>query len=275
MKLSKGIILKGLAFFAVLTIGVDSLQTLDAFTSGAPAQHSGGPAENGKTCNTSGCHTGTAVQQLEDLISSTIPSTGYIPGETYSLSTNISQAGKSKFGFQISAQSAQGAHLGTFLSSSNQTKIAGGTYLTHTSAGTSGQGERTWNFEWTAPSDPSIENVTFYAAFNATNSNNSSSGDAIFTSTLAVNRGDVATFAETISVDIAKIFPNPVSENLTVFLPINEPKQFNIYSQNGRLVKTLNAQVGDTHSFEISEIPRGVYIIEFSNQATPKPFIIQ
>ncbi|MFT7297668.1 MAG: hypothetical protein ACI9WO_000464 [Sphingobacteriales bacterium] len=275
MRITKGIILKGITFITVLSIGVDSAQTLSGYSPGAPANSSGGPAEGGRTCNTSGCHTGTAVQQLTDLITSDIPEEGFFPGETYSISTTIAQEAKSKFGFQISAQSDQGSHLGTFLSSTNETKIVSGNYLTHTSNGTSGAAERTWNFEWTAPSDPSVEDVTFYAAFNAANNNNSSSGDAIFTSTLSATRADLPTFAGLIESEKVKIFPNPVNENLTIFLPINESVAFKIFSQEGRLIKRLNAQIGDSHTFNVSELNSGVYIIEFSGHAKPKTFIVQ
>ena len=63
----------------------------------------------------------------------------------------------------------------------------GGRYITHTSAGTAqnGSNSRTWNFQWTAPAAGS-GTVTFYSAMNATNSSNSSSGDIIFKSSLAV-----------------------------------------------------------------------------------------
>jgi hypothetical protein len=62
-----------------------------------------------------------------------------------------------------------------------------GKYMTHTSAGTAqtATNSRTWTFQWTAPT-AGTGTVTVYAAMNATNSSNSSSGDLIYSSSLVI-----------------------------------------------------------------------------------------
>jgi hypothetical protein len=62
-----------------------------------------------------------------------------------------------------------------------------GKYITHTSSGTTqtATNSRTWTFQWTAPV-AGTGTVTVYAAMNATNFSNSSAGDLIYSSSLAI-----------------------------------------------------------------------------------------
>ena len=69
----------------------------------------------------------------------TIPET-YIPSEVYTIVVNLSRAGQSRWGFEMTALDADGARAGTFatdtagntqLSEANSTQ-----YIKHTAAGT-------------------------------------------------------------------------------------------------------------------------------------------
>ena len=152
----------------------------------APAGRTGSPGDGGLTC-INGCHAGPAATTQTGWITSNIPGTGYVPGNTYNIVATVTRAGHSKFGFEISPQSPTGTYLGTMIDTSTQTQIVSTKYITHTSTGTTGTiGFHTWAFNWTAPV-VGTGTVTFYGAFNATNSSNTSSGDTIFLSTLAVS----------------------------------------------------------------------------------------
>ncbi|TSA51300.1 MAG: T9SS C-terminal target domain-containing protein [Sphingobacteriales bacterium] len=162
-----------------------------AFTSsaGAPAAHTGSPGDGGVTCNVNGCHTGMAPTAAAGWITSNVPGTGYIPGNTYTITTTATQAACVKFGFQISPQSASvtGTYLGTMIvTDATNTHIVSTKYMEQTSAGTIGTtGSHTWSFNWTAP-PIGTGDVTFYGAYNCSNSNGGSSGDHIYTSSLVI-----------------------------------------------------------------------------------------
>jgi large repetitive protein len=160
-------------------------------SSGAPAGRTGSPGD-GSNCTA--CHAGTATTSA-GLITSNIPAGGYTPGQTYQITASVSSPGRTKFGFQVSPQNISGTLLGTLVNTTpTLTQLVGSSkYITHTSAGNQGgNGSHSWTFNWIAPT-AGTGNVTFYGAFNATNSNNSTSGDIIFLSTLAVQECVVAT----------------------------------------------------------------------------------
>ena len=176
-------------FSAVIVILILSLFSQNAFTNsgGAPAGLTGSPGDGGLTCNLSGCHTGLATTPVAGWITSNVPGTGYVPGQTYTITATATQAACVRFGFQISPQSITGTYLGTLVvTNSTTTQIVGTKYIEQKTAGTTGSTDtHTWSFNWIAPS-AGIGTVTFYGSFNCTNNNNSSSGDHIYTSTLDI-----------------------------------------------------------------------------------------
>ncbi|MFM1744787.1 MAG: hypothetical protein RLZZ630_724 [Bacteroidota bacterium] len=155
-------------------------------TSGAPAGYANDPASGQNNCTS--CHIGTAVVATPNTASITtnIPSGGYIPGQTYTITATVIYSGRSKFGFEIAAQSSNGATRGTIIvTNTAQTKLVNNNYITHTSGGTSGSGSKTWTFNWVAPAAGS-GTVGFYGAFNASNGNGSTLGDIIYITSTSV-----------------------------------------------------------------------------------------
>ncbi len=161
-------------------------------SSGAPAGYTGSTFENsGRTCGTgTGCHGGGSTLQ-NSWITTTIPACGYTPGQTYSISVFVTSPNRTKFGFSLSPQFNSGANsgatAGTLIATNGTQLQSSGRYITHTSAGNqqNGTNSRTWTFNWTAPASGS---VTLFAAMNAANSGNNSSGDIIFNGSLVVNQ---------------------------------------------------------------------------------------
>lgn len=183
------------------------------FSSGAPDASTGSPSD-GQTC--ASCHTGAAVIVLPNIISTTIPSSGYIPGNTYTVTASFPRAGHTTFGFQISPQDNSGIVMGTLNDINMETQITGfGTYITHSNLGTTGVGSKTWTFDWTAPST-GVGNVTFYGAFNASNGNGSSNGDSIFTTTHTVYESTLSANQLAYNPNQVRIFPNPVKDHFTI-----------------------------------------------------------
>ncbi len=158
-------------------------------SSGAPNGFSGSPGDAGNTCAISGCHSGIAVGIKSNVFTSNIPSDGYVPGTTYTITaTARSIPSRNTFGFQISPQTNAGVLVGTMIATNAGTKLTGaGKYLTHNSSGITGSnGVKSWSFNWVAPSAGS-GSVTFYGVFNHANGNGGTSGDSIFKSTFIVN----------------------------------------------------------------------------------------
>jgi hypothetical protein len=60
------------------------------------------------------------------------------------------------------------------------------------------------------------------------------------------------------------IYPNPTSGPLTI--KTEENSKFEVYSQNGQLVKTIETQKG-TNESDISDLPKGVYTVKSSKES--------
>lgn len=159
---------------------------------GAPAGRTGSPGDGGasQSCARSGCHTGGSNPvsgSVNASITSTIPATGYIPGQTYTVTGFVQGTSLVEFGFEISPQNTAGTQYGTLVVTDvNATQLVGSNkYITHKAAGTAGTGNRTWTFNWIAPT-AGTGAFSFYGAFNATNSNNNVSGDIIYLEELPI-----------------------------------------------------------------------------------------
>ena len=120
------------------------------------------------------------------MITSNIPVTGYIPGNTYIITASVAAQGYLRFGFEISPQDASGNLIGSMNDLGSETIIqAGGVYITHSSNQILTPDSKYWQFEWTAPMAGSGI-ATFYGAFNITNNDGSYTGDSVLVSTLVV-----------------------------------------------------------------------------------------
>ena len=239
---------------------------------GAPAGHTGSPGD-GKNCTA--CHSGTAAEFQSGWITSDIPVTGYVPGESYTITASASSAGRSKFGFQVSPQDNSGNLLGTLSVTSSETQLTGSNkYVTHTNSGTSGSNNsKSWTFTWKAPAKGSGD-VSFYGAFNATNSDNTSSGDIIYTSSLTVSENTTVGIEEyTAGIIELKVFPNPSSEKLNLKYSLEETSkvEIKIYSLDGKNSSVLFSGYKNKGEFDESYllnrnlIAKGFYFLELSN----------
>ena len=146
-----------------------------------PAEKTG--ATNEGTCID--CHAGNALNDSDGSLMLTIPET-YTPSEVYTIVVNLSRAGQSKWGFQMTALDADGARAGSFATdAAEDTQLSdanGKQYIQHTTDGTAAgtEDKHSWEFQWTAP-DADIGPITFYAAGNAANNNSLATGDYIYT----------------------------------------------------------------------------------------------
>lgn len=179
MKRNRLILFAGLPLLLVLLISNVLYHT------GSPGAKTGSPGDGGATCTQ--CHGGTA-QTVTGWITSNIPASGYVAGQTYTITATATHAGAALFGFELTAENTANAKKGTFIiTNAAETQLTNASKaVTHTTNGTNPTGNnRIWTANWTAPV-AGTGSITFYAAFNAANGNGASSGDVIYKSSLAV-----------------------------------------------------------------------------------------
>lgn len=152
--------LSTISFFALVLVAIAFLAQTNlvlAYPSGSPAGYTGSPGD-GQHCQS--CHGGNNAT-VNGWITSNIPTQGYTPGTTYSITATASGTGKK--GFEISPQSVSGAQLGILAAGTGNHLVGGTKYVTQNSSGASGS-TVSWTFSWTAPA-AGTGAVVFYGAF--------------------------------------------------------------------------------------------------------------
>jgi len=159
----------------------DVVRTVEAFSEGPPAGHTGAPGES--TCTN--CHVGPTSGGTFTIT----PPQNYVPGQTYQIVVRHVNPDPSRmrWGFQLTPLAGTTAAGTLIVTDSLNTQIVGGVgrdYIEHTGAGTHAGIQNTvaWNFNWTAPATD-VGTVTFYAAGNQANGDGTSGGDRIITAT--------------------------------------------------------------------------------------------
>ncbi|MFM1876825.1 MAG: hypothetical protein RL266_2562 [Bacteroidota bacterium] len=246
-------------------------------SAGGPAGNTGSPGD-GFTCARSGCHAGGPAQSNETVeLSSDIPQSGYIGGNTYNLTLTMTKTGGAKFGFQLSPQDISGIVLGT-LTAGTGSQITGGGYLTHTFNGTSvSGGTKSWDFQWTAPTSGTGD-VMFYMVGNFTNNNGSTNGDVIITESVAFNEASGVGISEA-QLEALSVYPNPVIEEIHVAAKdVDEEIFFTMYSIDGRKVLEEKHEAGDiTIDVSTKNLSTGVYFLqmEAGGNSTIKKLLVK
>ena len=147
----------------VIIVGTFLMLLLMAVPETAFANSSG---RTGSTdgCGAGSCHSSTSPTVVPAL--SGTPSSGYVPGTTYSLSISASggPSGTSG-GFNLDS------NHGVFSNPGQNARLSSGE-VTH-----SNSNSRTWSVDWTAPTTGSGD-VVFYLAVNLVNGNGGTSGDS-------------------------------------------------------------------------------------------------
>ncbi len=179
--------------------------SVHAYRGGPDPSRTGAPAIGGipveLTCNSTGCHSGNAVNDGMATFQILDAPASYTPGQTYTIRVSLSRASRSRYGFQLVALDQNGGNVGTLATNDTSTQLiaadpgswVGRNYIMHTTAGsaTSAPNQRIWTIRWTAPATRGGK-ITLYAAGNAANDDRSTAGDFIYT-TSAVIRPEVVT----------------------------------------------------------------------------------
>jgi hypothetical protein len=257
-------------------LGISALVLLESFGTiqlgkkdGTEPGYTGSPGDSLKNCTV--CHGGSAYP-VANWITSNIPSSGYVPGNTYTITATNYGIGHTRFGFSISPQAINGDLLGKLLLTDTvTTKLVGNDkYITYTAAGVESLDSMVWKFDWTAP-EAGKGDVVFYGAFNS-NQNGEKGGDVTYLSTLRVKETGTASIQTQDNKTIhVQIFPNPCSDYLNINFNNNISGQqttVNLVDLSGKqhynlLNEKWNNQVF-TQKLDIKNIPNGVYILSVS-----------
>lgn len=218
---------------------------------GAPAGHTGSPGD-AKNCTV--CHGGTATP-VTGILTSNVPPSGYLAGETYDFTVTLSGSGRK--GFQASPQNLAGALVGTLIAGQGNQIVGFSKYVTHTSA--SNAATATWNFQWTAPSTPGTGDVTMYIAGVISQPN-------VRLSSLLLNENYNVGIDEK-EAGIARIYPNPGSGSL--FLDMNLKNQ-------GLLKAEVYTLSGQKASFNLEQqIQEGSSNVSLNHNLSPGTYILR
>jgi hypothetical protein len=255
--------------------GVCALILLESFANkglgkvdGTEPGYTGSPGDTLKNCTV--CHGGTAVN-VQNWISSNIPSTGFVAGSTYTIRAVNTLIGHNRFGFSISPQALDGKLLGTMLVTDTvRTKLVGNNkYITYRAAGVQALDSNVWEFQWVAPTDGTKE-VVFYGAFNS-NVDGHKGQDVTRLSTLKVWREGFVSLKENNVLSQATIFPNPAQESISIQLSQvpSVQTEVNVLDIAGKVVQVDQFEVGQIlHQINVNTLPKGVYFVQLKSGAS-------
>jgi len=170
------------ALFFLINLLAISFQALNN-ASGPPAARTGGPGESNCTV---GCHSGSVITTGTNWnnisLTTNIPSGGYTPGTTYTITLSMTVTGISKWGFEATVLDGSGNMAGSFIAGTGSSIQTSGSrsYINHNSSGNLFSNTASWTFSWTAPS-VGVSGITFYTTVNAANNDGNTSGDQIYT----------------------------------------------------------------------------------------------
>lgn len=257
------------ALFALIGLGFTlSTTNLTAKNSGASLNSNYSGVNGGVTCNTSGCHSGAAVNSGPGsvVITTDIPAGGYVGGNTYTVTITVNAGGANgnKYGFSASAtKDGTATFTGGFANADNTTLVkASGNYIVHNSsvAGNGVNSSHSFIFNWTAPAI-GTGSVKFWAAGNSANGNNGSNGDQIYNSSLLVNEAPGASITEDI-IEAFNLFPNPATDYVTLSMPSEfMDGSLKVFDISGKMVYSSN--LSDTNlNIDLNTFVQGTYIVE-------------
>ncbi len=237
------------------------------YPTGAPAGYTGSPFDN-KNCTH--CHGGN-LSTVQGWITSNVPETGWIAGETYDITLTVNSGGKK--GFEISPQSFLGDLQGTLIAVSGTQLVGNNKYITHTSKVSATPA--VWTFHWIAPEE-GTGNVVFYGACAINESQTK------LTSLLLPE--DITASVQTEKETTINIYPNPASSaiNLSYELTNTEDVTISLFNVNGRLIKNILSQNQAAGSHKISynidnKMSAGIYLvsIKYGTHSTVRKILVQ
>jgi len=246
------------------------------------AGYTGSPGET--SCSAPGCHSGgtSATSGITITATPSFTNDEYVPGTTYTIAVTASAAGFTHYGFGCEILNDGNTNIGTMqlISGSGVKFLTAGSRkdAVHTTPKTGSS--VTFSFKWVAPAEGE-GNMSIYAAANAVNLNNSTSGDFPITPvSMLIGEGAVPInvglqdLGKTTGYDLS-VYPNPTNGASTISYSLKETETIviELIDISGKRVKELlnEKQNPGDHSqvLNFQSVPAGVYFIRTSAEGLP------
>lgn len=229
--------------------------------SNPPTAQTGAPGET--TCSTaSGCHSGGAY-------SGTVALTG-LPGQiqpntTYTVTITLNST-CSRTGFELTVLDKANAKCGTLAAGTGNNVKTVGTrqYVRQSNPVTMSGGKGSYSFKWTSPAAISGDSAFFYYAMLQANGNGKTSGDNANSGVTKVSMTQVSATEEQKQTSIS-LWPNPVSDFLTVSTEEGTRSDVALLGSDGRQISTFLHEGGD-RVLDVRALRSGTYFIRISGR---------
>lgn len=282
---------KGLLVVALLATA-GTAYTLTNFSTRAFGDSTGAPMKQGtsvayNSCNNVGCHTGNPLNSPQGsvTVSSDIPSSGWVPGRTYTITIRGSFPNRDVFGWQAmvwgNADSASIGRIATVpngvgtvsLSLLRRSPLAApydtNYYFGHRSADlavpTLGRSEV--SFLWTAPNEPGANtSASIYARFVAANGNGNNVGDFVLSGSASYLSAP-ASSQRLVTPVLFKAYPNPATDAIKFHSPWAGEVSATIADISGKIYskELLNTAANEEVILPVHSLPTGTYWLQLIN----------
>lgn len=220
--------------FGIATLSVWLLAT-SVLSTGAPAGRTGAPGD--LTCADGGCHPTNPLNSGDGQVTVEGPSS-YQGGTPVELVVRASRPGAARFGFQITVRNTSGAMAGSW-EVTEGTQLAdfglAVAYLTHAALAPRATDTYSWTVKWIPPAVGEGD-VTFYAAANTANGDDTFFNDFIYTTSFQMaDAGSTAVQDLNIpsTIELGSAYPNPTSGAFTVSFDLSEPSHVALFLYDG------------------------------------------
>ncbi len=263
------LVLIGLGIFALNQNG-------NSNSAGANPGNTGAPGES--TCASSGCHDDNSLNGGPGnlTIKPTFDGdniTTYDTNTTITLKLALKDQQMNAAGFEMIALRVDNNNsVGNFKPQSDQQKTGfNNNYLTHTKAFTSFDGNtKTWTIKWESP-DKIVGDIRFYAAGNAANNNNTSSGDYIYSTDTTLTYGELSSDKRVSLGQQTKVYPNPAKAFINIHLPANAEKNFqaSLHTLKGKKVRSFDPVKVSKTPLKVrlpNNMKQGAYLLKLKSE---------
>jgi len=252
---------------------------------GAGGGYAGDPFYGHKNCTS--CHSDYPAVNRANLITTNIPSTGWKPDSTYTITCTIAST-RDTFGFECTAETPYGKRTGKLDTICNATtklvnkinKTLHDTmwYVTHIDGSIYHTSKvASWSFTWTAPSSGS-DTVVFWAAFNCANGDLATTGDTVVLDSLQLFQ-NLTGINEINNTGLqATVYPTVSNGDFTIQIANSEQSstanQMEIYNVAGE--KVYESKISNQKSQISLNVPNGCYFVwlRTENSSVCKKIII-
>ena len=223
---------------------------------GSPGGRSGSSTDGGTCATNGGCH-GPKTPSSEELISTSVPAQGYIPGARYSIKVSAKRNNIFAWGFEMMCEDSEGDPIGKFDTTGNKdvNGLQDMIRVTHKFASSFSTDSVSWTVDWIAP-DAGTGDVDIYCAVLAANNSGTTGGDNVIIDTLRISENTSVSVTKLENLE-AIIYPNPTSDFVIINTKLSPNSQVQLIDVNGNEV--INRKVAKI--LDLKSLPSGSYFL--------------